>query len=454
MTRPWQISRRTALRGLGTAVALPWLEAMAPAADLAKGAVAPGPRRMAFLYVPNGAHMAAWTPEKVGEGFDLPPILKPLAPFKDDLLVLSGLAQDGAHAHGDGGGDHARSLACFLTGVHPLKTDTNIRAGVSVDQVAAEKVGRRTRFPSLELGCDRGAQSGACDTGYSCAYSSNISWRTPTTPMAKEVNPRLVFDRLFAGRSRGETAAARARRDLYRRSILDFVAEDAGQLKGRLGANDRRKVDEYLTAVRELEQRLNHASSSKDTEQSLAAAGFRQPEGIPQDYREHIRLMGDLLVLAFRADLTRIGTFMFANEGSNRSYAFMEVPEGHHDLSHHGKDAKKQEKVQAINTFHVEQLAYVLGKLKATREGNGTLLDDTMLVYGSGIGDGDRHNHNDLPILLAGRGGGTLKTGRHVAIDKARNTPLNNLFLSMLDRMDSPVDSLGDSTGRLKEVDA
>jgi hypothetical protein len=453
MRRPWQISRRTVLRGLGTAIALPWLDAMAPAAARA-GAGASGPwvpTRMAFLYVPNGVHMQAWTPEKEGSDFELPAILEPLKPFRDDLLVLTGLAQHNAAALGDGGGDHARSLACFLTGVHPKKTDgADIHAGVSVDQVAAQKVGRLTRFPSLELGCDRGAQSGSCDTGYSCAYSSNISWRSPTTPMAKEVNPRLVFDRLFAAKARGESASERARRDLYRRSILDFVAEDASQLRGRLGLNDRRKVDEYLTAVRELELRLASAERSGADDVELPQ-DFRKPTGIPQDNKEHIRLMCDLMVLAFQGDVTRVSTFMFANEGSNKSYAFIGVAEGHHDLSHHGGDPKKHEKIKKINTFHTEQLAYFLGKLKAIKEGEGTLLDHVMIVYGSGIGDGNRHNHYDLPILVAGRGGGTLGTGRHLRYP--RNTPLNNLYLSLLDRMDVPTERLGDSTGRLEKLD-
>ncbi|MCA1685638.1 MAG: DUF1552 domain-containing protein [Planctomycetia bacterium] len=407
MTRRLEISRRTVLRGLGAAVALPWLEAMAPAADLVgkAAAAASAPKRMAFLYVPNGAHMAAWTPEGEGTDFELPFILEPLKEFKDDLLVLSGLAQRGGEARGDGGGDHARSLASFLTGVHPLKTDSNIRAGVSVDQVAAQKVGKHTRFPSLELGIERGAQAGACDTGYSCAYSSNISWRTPTTP--------------------------------------------AGQLRNRLGTNDKRKMDEYLTAVRELEVRVANSETSPSS--ADLPDDVKRPLGIPTDYRDHVRLMADLMVLAFQGDVTRISTFMFANEGSTRPYPFIGVPEGHHDVSHHAGDPKKHEKIKTINRFHVEQFAYLLGKLKSVREGDGTLLDNVMIVYGSGIGDGNRHNHNDLPILLAGRGGGTIKTGRHVRYEK--NTPLNNLYLSMLDRIGAPVDSLGESTGLLPNLD-
>ena len=403
MSRARQISRRTVLRGLGTAMALPWLEAMAPAASPVGGAVTAAPKRMAFLYVPNGAHMEAWTPATEGSGFELPHILEPLKAFKEDFLVLTGLAQDNAAAHGDGGGDHARSLACFLTGTHPTKTDgANIKAGVSVDQVAAMQVGKNTRFPSLELGCDRGAQSGNCDSGYSCAYSSNISWRSPTTPMAKEVNPRLVFDRLFAAQSIHLSAAERTKRDMYRRSILDYVREDAGQLRGRLGPNDKRKVDEYLTAVREIERRVAH--SEKNSHVDVLLGGVKKPSGIPHDFKEHIRLMLDLMVLAFQGDVTRVSTFMYANEGSNKSYAFIDVPEGHHDLSHHGKDQAKHEKIKKINRFHMEQFAYLLGKLKSIPEGAGNLLDNSMIVYGSGIGDGDRHNHNDQsPAPPAGR---------------------------------------------------
>ncbi len=441
------IPRRTVLRGLGTALALPWLEAMAPTARAVGPAVA-APKRMAFFYVPNGIHMPAWTPARVGPGFDLPEILRPLAPFQEDLLVLTGLAQDGGNAHGDGGGDHARSMASFLTGIHPRKTSgMGIKAGVSVDQVAAQSLGRSTRFPSLELGIDRGATSGDCDSGYSCAYSSNISWRSESSPMAKEVNPKLVFDRLFAGQIAHESAEARARRDRYRKSILDFVAEDARQLRGKLGQVDRSKVDEYLGSVRELEGRL--ARSEKAVEIDLK--GVPRPTGIPRDNREHIRLMFDVLALAFQTDTTRISTFAFANEASGRSYKFIGVPEGHHDLSHHGNDRDKQAKVQKINTYHVEQFAYFLAKLKATREGDGTLLDRSMIVYGSGISDGDRHNHDDLPILVAGKGGGTIKPGRHVVYPQ--QTPLNNLYLSMLERVGTPTAALGDSTGRLPALD-
>lgn len=440
------IGRRTVLRGLGTAVALPWLEAMGPlgqalAADPSGAKKAP--LRMAFLYVPNGAHMADWTPHEEGPAYKVTPILEPLAAYKDDLLVLSGLAQDKAFAHGDGGGDHARGLATFLTGCQARKTDgANIKVGMSVDQVAASKLLDATRLPSLELGCDRGGQSGNCDSGYSCAYSSNISWRSESTPMPKEVNPRLVFDRLFA---KGETGDARALRARYRRSILDLVGDDAQALRSRLGAGDARKVDEYLTAVREVERRVQAAAKPDATK----APDYKAPDGVPKYYAEHIRLLIDMMVLAFQGDVTRVSTFVYANEGSTRSYKFIGVPEGHHDVSHHAGNPEKHAKIRQINVFHVRQFAYLLGKLKSIREGQGTLLDNAMIVYGSGISDGNSHAHDNLPIVLAGRGGG-IKSGRHVRMKTS--TPLNNLYLSMLDRMGTPIPNLGDSTGRLGDL--
>jgi hypothetical protein len=442
MTKSWQISRRTVLRGMGTAIALPWLDAMTPALARAGEHRKQAPTRMAFVYVPNGMHMPDWTPAAEGPEFELPYISEPLAKVKDQLLVLSGLAQDHGRSHGDGPGDHARALSSFLTGAQARKTHgADIRLGVSVDQVAAAKVGQRTRFPSLELGCDRGAQAGTCDSGYSCAYSTNISWRSETTPQAKEIDPKLAFERLFMG-----GADASARRQRQRKSVLDFVREDARDLKAKLGVKDQRKLDEYLNSVRELERRIDAAGD----EPEILVPDYPKPEGIPKDYAQHIRLMYDLLALAFEGDLTRVATFVVANEGSNRSYSFIDVPDGHHDLSHHGGDEEKQRKIREINRFHVTHLAYFLEKLQAISEGERSLLDNTMIVYGSGIGDGNRHNHDNLPILLAGRGGGTIKSGRHVRYEK--ETPLNNLYLSMLDRIDSAVDALGDSNGRLESL--
>jgi hypothetical protein len=446
MKTPRRISRRAVLRGAGAVVALPLLEAMTPGVARASGAKPP--LRMAFLYVPNGVHMPDWTPKEVGAGFALPPVLEPLRAVKDDLLVLSGLTLDPARAHGDGGGDHARAMASFLTGRHPRKTDgADLRAGVSVDQVAAGAVGRSTRFPSLEIGCEGGKNSGECDHGYSCAYQSNLSWRGESSPAAKEINPRLVFDRLFGGPTGAVGDEARAREDRRRKSVLDHVTEDARQLAAALGTSDRRKLDEYLSSVREVEQRVSRARPAPD----VARARYPRPLGIPADYQEHLRLMGDLLALAFQSGLTRVATFVFANDGSNRSYRAIGVPDGHHDLSHHGGDEAKQEKIREINRFHAAQLAYLLEKLKSTPEGDGTLLDHCMIVYGSGISDGNAHRHDGLPILIAGKAGGTIKTGRHVRYPK--ETPLTNLYLSMLDRIGAPLDSFGDSTGRLASLD-
>ncbi len=445
MSKQTRISRRTALKGLGVSVALPLLEAMLPGSALAW----PGrsPLRMAFLYVPNGVNMAEWTPRKEGKLEELTPTLKPLEPFREHLTVLSGLALDKARPNGDGPGDHARAMASFLTGRQARKTSgADIRIGISADQLAAQKVGQATRFASLEIGCEGGKNSGNCDSGYSCAYSANLSWRTESTPMSKETNPRLVFERLF-GKPGKAGDADQARRDHYKKSILDFVAEDANDLRRKLGSTDQHKLDEYLTGVREIEQRISKAQPVVEVGQSR----ITQPRGVPADYGEHIRLMGDLLSLAFQADLTRVCSFVFANDGSNRSYRSIEVPEGHHDLSHHGRDRTKLTKLQKINEFHVKQVAYLLHKLNSIKEGSGTILDNSMIVYGSGIGDGNRHNHDDLPVLLLGKGGGTIKPGRHLVYP--RNTPLMNLYLCLLDRMGVQEKSFGDSTGRLSGLE-
>ncbi|MDA1193635.1 MAG: DUF1552 domain-containing protein [Planctomycetota bacterium] len=447
------LSRRTVLRGVGAALALPWLEGMSGAMRaLARAEDAPAhPRRLAFLFMPNGAHMADWTPALEGRAFALPWILEPLAAHRDDLLVLSGLAQDQARAHGDGPGDHARSAAVFLTGAHPVKTGgANLRVGVSVDQVAARVVGAETRFASLELGVEGGRSNGECDSGYSCAYSNNISWRGPSTPSSKDVDPRVVFERLFLNGKPGETDAARERRIRRRKSILDFVGEDARALRDRLGVADRAKLDEYLAGVRELEARIEKTERLR-VDPTGAAASFPAPtmtrDALREDRREHIRILCELLVLAFQTDTTRVATFMLGNGGSNLAYPQADVREGHHGLSHHGNDPDKIEKIRRINRFHIEQYAYLLSRLREVREGDGTLLDNSLIMIGSGIGDGNRHNHDDLPILLAGRGGGTVRPGRHVAY--ARSTPLNNLYLSMLDIAGAPTKSLGDGTGAL-----
>ncbi|MCO5166376.1 MAG: DUF1552 domain-containing protein [Planctomycetes bacterium] len=432
-------TRRTFLRGAaGATLGLPLLESLLPAARAADRP----PVRALFVFLPNGVHMSAWTPERIGADFALPPTLEPLAPFRRHLTVLSGLTLDGARAHGDGPGDHARAGAAFLTGAHPRKTDgADIHNGVSVDQVLAQAVGQATPLPSLELGCDPSAQGGNCDSGYSCAYSSNIAWSGPTTPVAKEIDPRAVFERLFLD-GEGLTPDQRARRDRQRASVLDLVLDDAKRVRARLGAADRRKLEEYMEAVRALEKRLGKPQRRRSEGPPVAP-----PTGAAGDYGEHIRRMYDIVRLAFQTDTTRVATFMTANAGSNRSYRFLGVPEGHHDLSHHGGDAERQAKLQRINRFQVEQLAYLLEQLAAVDEGRGTLLDNTLVVFGSAIRDGDRHDHHDLPVLLCGRGGGSVHGGRHLRL--APETPLCNLYVSILQRAGARATSFGDSRGAL-----
>ena len=442
-----RLSRRTVLRGLGVSLALPWLESLAPhTAAAASGGAAPV--RMAFLFVPNGVHLPDWTPQREGFAYDLPHILSPLRRVRDDVTVISGLTHDKGRANGDGPGDHARSASVFLTGAQPRKTDgSNIRSGVSVDQVAAQAAGRATRFASLQLGCEPGRSAGNCDSGYSCAYSSSISWSSESTPLGKETNPRLAFERLFGDGSQAEHDPNAARRQQLRMSILDFISEDAKRLQTKLGRQDQQKLDEFLTGVREVEQRIERTD---DESKVSLDVDYPIPKGTPDDYGEHIRLMCDVMALAFQTDRTRIASFMMADAGSNRSYRHINVADGHHDLSHHRGDAAKHAKIREINRFHVAQLAYFLEKLKSIPEGDGTLLDHSMVCYGSGISDGDRHNNENLPVLIAGRGGGTIDAGRHVRVRS--ETPMCNLYLSMLDRFGTPVDFVGDSTGRISEL--
>ena len=441
------LSRRTFLRGLGISVSLPLLESMQPVRALASTAAIRPPVRMAFLFVPNGMHMPDWTPAREGRHFVLPRILRTMEPVRRDITILSGLTHDKGRGNGDGPGDHARSAGVFLTGVQPLKSEgSEIRAGVSVDQLAAREVGHHTRFASLELGAEKGRQSGKCDSGYACSYSNNISWRDASTPVTKETNPRLVFERLFGSSDEAEQAESRARRRNERRSILDFVLEDARILERKVGARDRVKLDEYLTAVREIEIRLERTETTR-AEYLRAIEGHDRPEGIPDAYEDHLRLMGDMLVLAFQSDSTRIATFMLANEGSNRSYTEIGVNQGHHSLSHHQNDPVKLARISDINEFHARQVSYVLQRLKSIPEGDGSLLDNCMILYGAGISDGNRHNNENLPVILAGRAGGAIDPGAHHRFHF--ETPMSNLFLSMLDRMGVHQERFGDSTGRL-----
>lgn len=439
------LPRRTFLKGMGASLGLPFLEAMLPGTVLAgaaaKGAAAAvAPTRMAFVFFPNGAIMRDWKPTTEGKDYELPKTLTSLAKHKSDMLVISGLAHDKGRANGDGAGDHARSCAVFLTGCQPKKTGgADIQAGMSVDQVAAEKYGKETKLPSLELGIEGGRQAGSCDSGYSCAYSSNISWKSPSQPMAKEVNPKLAFERLF-GDSRDEQA--RAERDFYRKSILDFVVEDSGKLNTRLGTTDRRKLDEYFTSIREIEKRIERASNNRGKLPDRPA-----PDGIPDTLTEHVRLMYDLMVMGFQTDTTRISTFMLASEGSNRTYPEVDVNEAHHQLSHHRNEEEKMVKIQRIDQYLADQFAYFIDRMKATKDGDKSLLDRSMIVYGSGISDGNRHSHHDLPVLMLGKGNGTIATGRHMKVEG--EVPMANLFLSMLDRVGAPTERLGDSTGKL-----
>lgn len=446
-------SRRAILRGLGVSMTLPWFESLATGGrstgSIAHASDAPAtPQRMAFIFVPNGIHLPDWTPKSFGYGYDLPKILKPLAPVQDELMVLSGLTHDKGRANGDGAGDHARSASVFLTGAQPRKTaGENIRSGVSVDQVAAQAAGHATRFASLELGCEAGRSAGNCDSGYSCAYSSNIAWSSASTPVGKETNPRSVFERLFSdspGKKRNKRAEQRER---LKMSVLDFISEDARRLQTTMAAQDKRKLDEFLNGVREVEQRIERSADDNSANMEL---DYPIPPNTPRDYGEHMRLMCDMMVLAFQTDRTRIASCMFADAGSNRSYRNIGVPDGHHGLSHHRDDPVKLEKISKINQFHVTQLAYFLEKLKATPDGNSNLLDNSMICYGSAISDGNRHNNENLPILLAGKAGGQIDSGRHVKV--AAETPMCNLFMSMLERFGTPVDFVGDSTGTLSEL--
>ena len=432
------LPRRSFLQGAGALIGLPLLDAMIPA--FAETKTAKQPLRMAFVYVPNGIIMPDWTPKQTGKGFAFPHLLEPLAPFRENLLVVSGMTLNGGRALGDGPGDHARAAASFLTGAHPRKTaGADIHNGISVDQFAAQHIGKATRFASLELGCEDGKQAGSCDSGYSCAYSNSLAWRSPTTPLPPEVNPRAVFERLFGDQA--DTGLSQAKRELYQKSILDFVRADTQKLQGQLGANDRRKLDEYLTAVREIERRIESAERANQQ----ATPTLEKPTGIPLDFAEHLRLMFDLLLAAFQTDSTRIITLMVGREGSGRSYRELGIPDAHHPLTHHKNDAEMVDKVRRINRYHAEQFAAFVGRLKATQDAQGSLIENVMILYGSGLSDGNRHQHNELPVVLVGNR--TMLGGRHMRYPQ--ETPMANLYLAMLEQMGVQAESFSDSKARL-----
>ena len=440
------LPRRTFLKGMGAAIALPMLDAMSPALSALGRSAAQSPLRLAFTYVPNGITMADWTPSGAGAAFELSRVMKPMAPFRQDMSILSGLAHRNGMALGDGPGDHARAAASYLTGVHPRKTaGADIQNGVSVDQIAAQHIGPATRFASLELGCDDSRTVGNCDSGYSCAYTNSLAWRGPSTPMPPETNPRLVFERLFGDIDTSLTPEARARRMRYRRSILDLVGERTTELSATLGPADKRKLDEYLSSIREIEQRIERAE--KDLTGLTPA--IDKPTGIPVLYADYVNLMFDLQLIAFQTDMTRVVTMMMGREGSMRTYPEIGVPDPHHPLTHHRGNVEWIERVTKVNELHMQLFAGFIAKMKATPDGDGTLLDHSVVVYGSGLSDGNRHTHEDLPVMLVGKGG-NFKLGHHITYPQG--TPMTNLYLTLLDRMGVQPEKLGDSTGMIEHL--
>ncbi len=460
ITKP--MSRRAVLRGVGkgacVSIALPFLEAMLPrtfrgqivaAAEGAQPLVnAPAMNRLVLLYMPNGVHRDFWYPESIGTDgtdYEFSPTLAPLEKHRNDFSILGGLNVDMANTYGRTG-DHAQAMACFGTGVSIKKTPSDdIKCGISFDQVVAHEIGKKTRFPSLELGLDYGRMEGGCDPGFACIYSNNISWHNETTPAIKEVNPRVVFDRLFAGRKQSDHGAeSNDQREMYNRSILDFTRSSLNKLNGQLGASDRHRMDEYLTAIREIERRLD----APPTDMTPLPEGVVRPLRVPDTFKEHFRLMADLQILALQMDVTRISTFTLGIEQSRRVYPEIGIPEEHHGLTHHAGNPEKIAKVCKIDHYQVEQFAYFLEKMKSIKEGDKTLLDNSMVVLGNGNGDGARHDHKSCACILAGGGGGTLKPGRYLQFPQG--TPMTNLWLSLMDRMGVQVERHGDSTGRLE----
>jgi hypothetical protein len=432
------LERRSFLRGVGATLALPFLDAMTPA-FAAPGKAIP---RLSFMYVPNGANMAAWTPSGSGKDFAFSPTLKSLEPFRERVNVLSGLALHSADRMNDGAGDHSRATGAFLSGCHAKRTQgADLYLGITADQIAAKALGKDNLLPSLELGIADRKTSPLCDEGYTCTYSNTLSWTSPTTPLPVENNPRLVFERLFG---EGGDAKQRGYRLRENRSILDSVTDSMKQLQGSLGTPDRRRVDQYFDAIRQVELRLQRVEA-QNAESPTVAAGVSRPLGAPEKFEDHIRLMMDLQVLAFQSDITRVTTLMFAAERSGRSYPEAGVPDSHHSVSHHDNNPEKLAKVAKIDTYHVQQVAYLLGKLRDTEDGEGTLLDHSMLLYGAGISNGNVHDHSPLPILLCGGGAGQLQGGRHIVFQN--EPPLSNVVRSVLDKAGVHADRLGESTG-------
>lgn len=430
-----QLFRRTLLRGAGTAIALPLLDAMFPALSKAATPV----RRLSVVYVPNGIIMKDWTPATTGADFEFTKILKPLEAFRSNLTVVSGLASKSSLAV-PGGGDHAKATGSFLSGIAPRRTvGADVKSGVTFDQIAANQIGAGTRVPSLQLSCEDPRMVGNCDTGFSCAYTNCLSWKDGDTPMPPEVNPRSVFERLFGSLDPGLDPATRARRATYRKSILDLTRESTAKLEATLAPTDKRKVDEYLTSIRDVERQI--ADAEKDTRGIVAP--IDKPSGIPFEFAAYMKLMYDLQVIAMQSDLTRVTTMLVGREGSVRTYPEIGVSDPHHPLTHHRNNPDFIEKVGKINLYHAELFAYYLDRLKATPDGEGTLLDHSSILYGSALSDGNIHAHVNLPLLVAGGHGG----GRHVIAPK--DTPATNLFLTLMNNAGVTEDKVGDSTGRL-----
>jgi hypothetical protein len=439
------ISRRAVLRGIGTAVALPLLDAMAPALTAAQNSPAKAVRRFGVVYHPNGIIYDKWLPKGTGADFEFSPILLPLEPFREKVVIVTGLYSDQAEALGDGGGDHSRATGTYLTGVHVKRSDTVVEAAISMDQILAKAYERETQLSSLQLTVDDASLVGACDVGYSCAYSSTLSWHTPTLPLMAENNPRVVFERLF-GSSDSTDARVRASRLQQDRSILDSVTDRVKALQRKLGPSDNRKVNDYLESLRDVERRIQKAEeqSTKDI------PDVHQPEGIPVGFEAHVGLLYDLQLLAFQSDLTRVTTFMYGREQNGRPYPQIGVPEPHHPLTHHQNDPAKMEKCAKIQTYHVKLFADYVEKLRSTPDGDGSLLDHAILLYGGGISHSDRHTHGPLPTLVVGGGAGAIKGGRHLIYPE--HTPLTNLQVTLLGSLGVPMEKFGDSTGRLKEL--
>ena len=439
-----RLPRRTFLHGLGVTLALPLLDSMVPAFGAGRASAAQAVRRLGVVYVPNGMFMPNWTPTNEGGVLDVTQTLQSLAPVRDRMLMVSGLcSEEGIARPGEGAGDHARAAGAFLTGVHPKKTEGHdIRAGISMDQIAARVLGQETQLASLELSLESAERAGSCDPGYSCAYANTLCWSSDTTPLPMASDPRAVFERLFGTSGTTDPAAWLAARQ-HDRSLLDLVTAKVARLRGELGPRDRVKLSEYLEAVRDVERRIQMAE--QQTTRDLPA--MDQPAGVPDSFEDHARLMFDLQVLAYQADLTRVITFMMGHETSNRAYPAIGVPDSHHALSHHGGDKALIERLKKVDGHLTAMFAYYVDRLAATPDGDGSLLDSVMILYGSGMSDGNRHDHHDLPTLLVGGGAGTINGGRHIRV--APDTPNTNLFLTLLDKLGVPLDTLGDSTGRV-----